>query len=568
MRIVTVVGATGRQGGAVVRSLVETGKYKIRAVTRDATSAKAQAIKRLSENIEMVTCDINQSDDVKRAFKDSWAIYSLTDYWAQVDRPEMEIHQGKLMADIAASLQISYYIFSTVEDVNKLSGGKLDLPHFTQKAQIRDYIKEKYPNLKTIYVEPACYMQNWQGFSKPQKLDDGTILFASPLDQKATLHLVDIDDTGAIVREILNDPEKYVNQDICICAEEIPFGDIPKIFTKVTGIPATGKTLTENEYRAATQSMPKSAQDDLFNTFKWFEQSGYYGKDKDWKNGQKLTRLNTFEQCTEVGNLLCQLSDVLKKKIYLTLQNIENYPTSLMINSNNNIERFSLDIENEWTLRCTRGLNIRVRMNDKDNELQQYCQTKFHVNLLYSTRPRDNNKNYSVRIDVSNKPTLNYRASWIFPILFPFLLVCPIGKFGSLCYLRQISCEQNNGLCMLENLRYSYSCICPEDYDGIRCEFRARQIHISFADNFVIPDSLSVHFIETNDNSPHIRTTTMTRISPHQTGITIYELITFNAIFAQFDKKYYLIFVQESHILTGDISTKTIPSHQCLSMFM
>ena len=73
----------------------------------------------------MVTCDINKSDDVKRAFKDSWAIYALTDFWAQPDQPDVEIQQGTLMADIAASLQIPYYIFSTVEDVNKLSGGKL-----------------------------------------------------------------------------------------------------------------------------------------------------------------------------------------------------------------------------------------------------------------------------------------------------------------------------------------------------------------------------------------------------------------------------------------------------------
>ncbi|CAF1317973.1 unnamed protein product [Adineta steineri] len=296
MRLVTVVGATGAQGGAVVRSLIETGKYKIRGLTRDPSSAKAQAIKRLSDNIEMVSCDINKSDDVKRAFKDSWAIYALTDYWAQPDKPEVEIQQGTLMADIASSLQIPYYIFSTVENVNKLSGEKLDVPHFTQKAEIRDYIKEKHPDLKVIYVEPGCYIQNWQNMTKPQKLDDGTIVFAAPLNQKAKLHLVDIDDTGPIVREILEDPEKYINQDICICGEEIAFEDVAKVFTKVTGIPAISKTLKEEEFRSALSFLPKAGQDDLFNMFKWFEEYGYYGKNKDWTNGKQLTHLNTFEQ--------------------------------------------------------------------------------------------------------------------------------------------------------------------------------------------------------------------------------------------------------------------------------
>ena len=73
----------------------------------------------------MVTCNINNSDDVKRAFKDSWAIFALTDFWAQPDQPEVEVQQGTLMADVASSLQVPYYIFSTVEDINKLSGGKL-----------------------------------------------------------------------------------------------------------------------------------------------------------------------------------------------------------------------------------------------------------------------------------------------------------------------------------------------------------------------------------------------------------------------------------------------------------
>jgi hypothetical protein len=94
-------------------------------LTRDSTSEKAQALKRLSNDIEMVTCDINKSDDVRRAFKDSWAIFALTDYWAQPDQPEIEMQQGTLMADAAALLQTPYYIFSTVEDPLKMSDGKL-----------------------------------------------------------------------------------------------------------------------------------------------------------------------------------------------------------------------------------------------------------------------------------------------------------------------------------------------------------------------------------------------------------------------------------------------------------
>ncbi|CAF4309968.1 unnamed protein product, partial [Rotaria sordida] len=76
----------------------------IRGLTRDATSEKAQAVKRLSDHVEIVSYNISNRDDVQQVFKDSWPIFALTDFWAQPDQPEFEIQQGKLMTDVAASL--------------------------------------------------------------------------------------------------------------------------------------------------------------------------------------------------------------------------------------------------------------------------------------------------------------------------------------------------------------------------------------------------------------------------------------------------------------------------------
>ncbi len=73
----------------------------------------------MSDDIELVKCDITKSDDVERAFKDSWAVYALTDYMGELGQPEVEIQQGTVMADAAALLQIPYYIFSMEEDVDQ-----------------------------------------------------------------------------------------------------------------------------------------------------------------------------------------------------------------------------------------------------------------------------------------------------------------------------------------------------------------------------------------------------------------------------------------------------------------
>lgn len=138
-------------------------------------------------------------------------------------------------------------------------------------------------------------MQNWSTFFKTQKLGDGTVLFAVPVAQQTKLYMVDINDMGPIVREIFNDPDQYVNHDICICGDALALEDVPKIFTKVTGLPATSRTLTEEEFRSGMQQAPKFVQDEVFDMCRWFDEYGYYGKTKDWTNGQKLTKLTTFE---------------------------------------------------------------------------------------------------------------------------------------------------------------------------------------------------------------------------------------------------------------------------------
>jgi uncharacterized protein YbjT (DUF2867 family) len=150
--------------------------------------------------------------------------------------------------------------------------------------------------VKAIFIQPAYYMQNWQSFDKMPKLEDGTVVFASPMHPKTKLHIVDIDDLGAVVREILREPEKYVGKDICICAEAMTLEEMGKAFTKVTNIPAISKPLTEEECRLQWSHISPGTQTRLLNMYKWFDEYGYYGKEKDWSTGKQLVSLNTFEQ--------------------------------------------------------------------------------------------------------------------------------------------------------------------------------------------------------------------------------------------------------------------------------
>ncbi|CAF0783172.1 unnamed protein product [Adineta ricciae] len=138
-KLVTIVDVTGAQASAVLKAFGQTGKYKAKwpllvsvclyvkfcSLTHDPTSEKAQvAQRRLDENIEILLCDIRKKDDVERAFKDSYSFFALTDFWTQPDKRDVAIHEGIIMADVAALLEIPYYIFSAQKDATKISDGK------------------------------------------------------------------------------------------------------------------------------------------------------------------------------------------------------------------------------------------------------------------------------------------------------------------------------------------------------------------------------------------------------------------------------------------------------------
>jgi uncharacterized protein YbjT (DUF2867 family) len=139
-------------------------------------------------------------------------------------------------------------------------------------------------------------MQNWQTLFKPTKSDDGTLVFTAPIDSQTKLHLLDIEDIGPVVREILTNPETFIGHDICISGDSIRFADISKVFTKVTGKAAISKKINEEEFRSMLFEMPMAAQDDVVDSYEWFEEYDSYCKDKDWATGQNLWKLKTFEE--------------------------------------------------------------------------------------------------------------------------------------------------------------------------------------------------------------------------------------------------------------------------------
>jgi len=162
--ILTVVGATGAQGGSVVSAALSEGKYKVRAITRNTNSDKAKAL--VARGAEVVSADLNNEASLAAAFAGSSAVYAVTDFFEPFSTQgpekaiEVEVQQGKNLANAASQTStLTHYIWSTLPNSKKLTSGKYIVPHFEAKNQIEAYIN----TLPTLLSKTTFLWVTWYG---------------------------------------------------------------------------------------------------------------------------------------------------------------------------------------------------------------------------------------------------------------------------------------------------------------------------------------------------------------------------------------------------------------------
>src|SRR5580693_9064395 len=146
-RLIAVVGATGHQGGAVVRALQASGQFKVRALTRHPAKHPQLAD-------EVVLADLNRPETLKAAFAGAYGIFLVTNFWeAGTD----ERKQALAAVHAAKDADVQHFVWSTLPNVETISRGKLDVPHFTDKARIDRIVKEAGFEHHTFVIAPFFY---------------------------------------------------------------------------------------------------------------------------------------------------------------------------------------------------------------------------------------------------------------------------------------------------------------------------------------------------------------------------------------------------------------------------
>ena len=197
-KLIAVVGATGQQGGAVVRALRAGNHFKVRALTRNPAKHRELAD-------EVVEADLNRPETLKSAFAGAHGVFLVTNFQ---EHGAEELKQATAAVHAAKDAGVKHLVWSTLPDVEAISKGKLRVPHFTGKAKV-DRIVEEAGFANYTFVIAPFYYQNLIGVLGPQKQPNGSIGWTMPLDPAVrSIHMGDITELGGLVAGAFAHPDQ------------------------------------------------------------------------------------------------------------------------------------------------------------------------------------------------------------------------------------------------------------------------------------------------------------------------------------------------------------------------
>ena len=277
-KIIAVVGATGAQGGGLVRAILndKNGPFAVRAITRDVNSEKAKAL--ADAGAEVVAANIDDVKSVKKAFEGAHGAFCVTFFWAHL-KPEKELSQARNMAQAAKDAGVKHVIWSTLEDTRKsipLSDdrmptlmGKYKVPHFDAKGEADGIFTEL--RVPTTFLLTSFYWDNFIYFGMgPKKGADGKLAITLPMGNKK-LPSMAAEDIGKTAYAIFEEGEKMIGKTVGIAGGHLTGDQMAKSLSKALGQQVTYNAVSPATYRAF--GFPGA--DDLGNMFQFnseFEQ--------------------------------------------------------------------------------------------------------------------------------------------------------------------------------------------------------------------------------------------------------------------------------------------------------
>lgn len=271
-RLILVTGATGHQGGAVLRRLLERG-FPVRAMTRDPAKPEARSLLGTART-EVVKGDLNDSASLSRALEDVYGAYSVQT-WSE-GGSEAEIRQGGNLANAANRAGISYFVYSSVSGADQNTG----IPHFESKFKIEQHLRGT--GLPFTILRPVFFMENLLGMRN--RLDEHTI--ALPLRPETRLQMIAVDDIGAVAAMAFEHPGHWQGRTVDLAGDEMSMTEIAQALSRAEGHNVRYVQVPWGDFE-------QQAGSDISRMFQWIEEHGYHADISALR--QEHSRLLNFE---------------------------------------------------------------------------------------------------------------------------------------------------------------------------------------------------------------------------------------------------------------------------------
>ena len=254
-RLILVTGATGQQGGATARELLQRG-FPVRALTRNTRQPAAELLKELG--VEIVEGNLDDRGSVERALDGVYGVFSVQNFWET--GAEREVAQGVGLAAAAKQAGVEHFVYSSVGSAHRNTG----LAHFESKWQIEEHIRAS--GIPHTIFRPVFFMANWEGpYLRPAILA-GTL--ALPLDPDTNFQQVALGDIAAFVAHALEQRDPWLGRALDLASDEASIAETANTFGRVIGRTVAYHQVPWDAYRQA-------AGDEYHDMFRWFQDVGY-----------------------------------------------------------------------------------------------------------------------------------------------------------------------------------------------------------------------------------------------------------------------------------------------------
>lgn len=285
--LIAIAGATSKQGRSVAAALLESQRFRVRALTRKKDSPEALRLEERGAEIVAVPLELGRQKDLVAAFKGADGAFLMTPPIAPPQTIEASL--GRQLADAAVEAGVGHIVFSTLENVDKITSGTKYAPHFTDKARVADYIRGL--PISHSFVMLAFFYTNLLEYYVP-RMEGDTLLLPVYLPEDFRAPFVDpLTATGPVVLEIFSNSERYNGKTLPIVGDIISPREMVETFQRVTGLKAAYRNAFTRD--GLLRYFPEFAANEflvreILGMVEYAVDYGYFGKEHDLEWSRRL----------------------------------------------------------------------------------------------------------------------------------------------------------------------------------------------------------------------------------------------------------------------------------------